>query len=56
MDATGSSHEGWMTIVPLTVLVLIVIYIVGGPVAFVNTISHWGTELLDGIVRWIRFL
>ncbi len=56
MDATGSSHEGWMTIVPLAVLVLIAIYIVGGPVAFVNTISYWGTELFDGIVRWINYL
>jgi hypothetical protein len=45
-----------MTIVPLTVLVLIVIYIVGGPVAFVSTISDWGAELFDGIVRWIKYL
>jgi hypothetical protein len=56
MDATGSSHEGWMTAVPLAVLVMIVTYVVGGPVAFVNTITYWGSELIDALVSWLKYL
>lgn len=56
MDASGSSHEGWMTVLPVTVLVLIVMYIVGGPVAFVNVVSHWATEFIGAVTTWIRYL
>jgi hypothetical protein len=56
MDATGSSHEGWMTAVPLAVLVLIVVYVVGGPVAFVNTIAYWTSELVGAATNWINYL
>lgn len=56
MDATGSSHEGWMTAVPMAVLLLIVVYVVGGPVAFVNTIAYWTTELADAVTNWIKYL
>ncbi len=41
MDVSGTSHEGWMMFVPLTVLVLIVVYVLGGPAAFMNTVSNW---------------
>jgi hypothetical protein len=56
MDASGSSHEGWMTALPVTVLVLIVMYVVGGPVAFVNTVSYWATEFIGAVVSWIKYL
>ena len=56
MDVTGSSHEGWMTVVPLIVLVLIVTYVVGGPVAFVNMIGGWATDLFNAVTSWIKYL
>jgi hypothetical protein len=56
MDVTGSSYEGWMTVVPLVVLVLIVTYVVGGPVAFVNMIGYWFTDLFDAVTSWIKYL
>lgn len=45
-----------MTFVPLTVLVLIVVYALGGPVAFVNTLSIWVVDILSGGARWLRQL
>ena len=56
MDASGSSHEGWMTFLPLTVLMLIVIYVAGGPVAFVNTVSYWAIEFIGAVTTWIKYL
>lgn len=56
MDASGSSHEGWMTFVPLGVLLLVVIYIVGGPVAFVNTVSYWAEEVVSAVAGWVKYL
>ncbi|MEO7133760.1 MAG: hypothetical protein ABI024_06025 [Vicinamibacterales bacterium] len=56
MDASGSSHEGWMTVLPVGVLVLIVMYVVGGPVAFVNTVSYWAVEFSGAVVSWIKYL
>ena len=56
MDVSGSPHEGWMTFVPLTVLVLIVVYVVGGPVAFVNTVSYWATEVVASVANWVKYL
>lgn len=56
MDTSGSSHEGWMIVVPLTVLVLIVMYVFGGPVAFVNTVSYWATDFVGTVASWIKHL
>jgi len=54
MDTSGSTHEGWMTFIPMAVLIFIVIVVLGGPAAFVRTISGWGTDLYSyasGVIR-----
>ena len=56
MEVSGAPHEGWMTLVPLTVLVLIIVYVLGGPVAFVNTLSSWVVDILSGGANWLRQL
>jgi hypothetical protein len=45
-----------MTFVPLTVLVLIIVYVLGGPTAFMNTLSSWVVEILSGAAQWLRQL
>jgi hypothetical protein len=56
MDVSGTSHEGWMMFVPLTVLVLIVVYVLGGPAAFMNTVSNWAMDGVSTIAHWLRQL
>ena len=45
-----------MLFVPLTVLVLIIIYVLGGPVAFVNTVSNWTVDVLTSVGQWLKHL
>ena len=54
MDISGKSHEGWMTVIPVTVFLLVVVVALGGPAAFVNTVSLWVTDLLTTIVAWVK--
>lgn len=54
MDISGRPHEGWMTIIPVTVFFLIVIVVLGGPVGFVNTLSYWATDLVNYIAGWVK--
>ena len=56
MDISGKPHEGWMTVIPVTVFLLIVIVLLGGPVAFVNTLSLWVADLLNAVAAWVRNL
>jgi len=56
MEVSGTPHEGWMTFVPLTVLLLIVIYVMGGPVPFVNTLSYWAADAVGVVTSWLRYL
>jgi hypothetical protein len=56
MEISGAPHEGWMIFVPLSVLVLIIVYVLGGPVAFVNTLSNWVVDILNGGLQWLRHL
>ena len=56
MDISGKPHEGWMTVIPGTVFLLIVIVLLGGPVAFVNTLSLWVGDLLNAVAAWVRNL
>lgn len=55
MDTSGRPHEGWMTIIPLTVFVLITVIVLGGPVGFVNTLSYWATDLIAYIAAWLKY-
>ena len=54
MDTSGRPHEGWMTIIPVTVFIVIVIVVLGGPVGFVNTIGLWTTDILTYITAWLK--
>ena len=54
MEISGRPHEGWMSFVPLTVLILFIVVALGGPVAFVNTLSLWVTDLASYVVGWIK--
>jgi len=54
MDVSGKGREGWMTTIPLTVFVLFVIAAMGGPTAFVNTVTAWISDLAHYVVAWIN--
>lgn len=54
MDTSGKPHEGWMTVIPVTVFLLVVIVLLGGPTAFVNTLSLWVGDLLNSVAAWVR--
>jgi hypothetical protein len=56
MDASGSPREGWMTFIPLTVLLFIVVYVMGGPVQFVNVVGYWIVDTATMFVNWMKHL
>ena len=56
MDTSGRPHEGWMTVIPVTVLLFFVIAALGGPTNFVNTLSHWAGDIASFIAGWLRDL
>jgi hypothetical protein len=56
MDISGKPHEGWMTVIPVSVFLLIVIVALGGPVAFVNTLSLWVSDVLTASASWLKNL
>lgn len=45
-----------MAFVPLVVLVLIVMYVLGGPLHFINLVTQWSTDVASSVVRWVRHL
>jgi len=45
-----------MTVIPVSVFLLIVIVALGGPVAFVNTLSLWVADLLTAAASWLKNL
>lgn len=51
---SGRSREGFMTLIPLTVLLFIVIVALGGPESFVNTVASFATDAIASGARWIR--
>ena len=55
-EISGKPNEGWMTLVPVTVLVLVVVIALGGPEAFVNTLSSWATDLVGYSAGWLKHL
>ncbi len=56
MDVSGKPHEGWMATIPLIVLMLFVIGAMGGPVAFINTLTIWASDIATYVVGWVRHL
>ena len=56
MEVSGKPTEGWMTFVPLTVFVFVVVVALGGPVASMNTISSWVMDIVGYLFGWVRHL
>jgi hypothetical protein len=56
MDVSGKPHEGWMTLVPLVVLVGIVMIALGGPVEFMNTVTGWMGDAGEYLHRLLKSL
>ena len=54
MRTSGQSHEGWMALIPLSVLLFIVMVALGGPDAFVSTVTSFATDAIAYTARWIR--
>lgn len=56
MDTSGSTREGWMTFIPVTVLLFIVMYVMGGPAQFVNLVAQWSADVINSVFSWIKHL
>ena len=56
METQGRPTERWMTLIPLSVFVFIVVIVLGGPDDFVRTIGQWTGDMLSGFTRWLRQL
>ena len=56
METQGRPTEKWMTLIPLTVFVFIVVIALGGPDGFVRTVGSWTSDLLGFFWRWLREL
>jgi hypothetical protein len=54
MQTSGQSHEGWMSLIPLSVLLFIVMVALGGPDAFVNTVASFATDAITYTARWVK--
>ena len=53
-STSGQAHEGWMALIPLSVLLFIVMVALGGPEAFVNTAASFATDAMNYTASWIR--
>ena len=56
MRTSGQSHEGWMALIPLSVLFFIVMIALGGPEAFVRTVTTFAADAITVISGWIKSL
>ena len=56
MQISGKTHEGWMTVVPLSVFAFVVIVALGGPSAFVNVVSLWLVDVFTYVAHWLKGL
>jgi len=56
MQTSGKATEGWMTIIPLSVFVFVVIVAMGGPTAFVNVVSMWVVDIVGYLAHWLKDL
>ena len=56
MESAGRPTEKWMTIVPLSVFILVVVFWLGGPADFVRTVGNWTNDIVAFVMRWLREL
>lgn len=52
MRTSGAGREGWMTAVPLGVLVLVATYIAGGPHDLLRIMER----TMEAVVQWVSEL
>jgi hypothetical protein len=52
MRTSGEGREGWMTAIPLAILVLFAMIIAGGPGELLDTMEH----SLEKMVKWVSDL
>ena len=56
MDTSGKPREGWMTVIPVSVAVFLVVVAMGGPNNFLRTISLWGEDVIKTVGTWFKHL
>ena len=56
MQISGKGREGWMTVIPLSVLLFTVMVALGGPSAFMSIVSLWVVDVFDYVTRWLKYL
>jgi hypothetical protein len=56
MNTSGKPREGWMTVIPVSVFIFIVVIVLGGPVNFFRTIALWGEDVIKAVGTWIKHL
>ena len=56
MQTSGKPTEGFMTLVPLTIIVVVVIFALGGPTEFMRDVTGWMRDLSGFLGRWVRTL
>ena len=54
MRTSGESHEGWMALIPLSVLLFIVMVAFGGPETFANIVASFAIDAVNSTASWIR--
>lgn len=56
MDTSGRPREGWMTMVPLAVLIAFVMLALGGPVSFMTVVTNWASDVIEAVMRFFKHL
>ena len=56
MRTSGQSHDGWMSLIPLSVLVFVVMIAVGGPEAFARLFMSYANDAVAYAATWVRHL
>jgi hypothetical protein len=56
MQISGRVREGWMTVIPLSVLLFIVIVAFGGPSVFMSIVRLWVVDALAYVAQWLKNL
>jgi hypothetical protein len=56
MRTSEQSHDNWMSLIPLSVLILFVMVEAGGPEAFFNLVTSFTADALALTASWLRHL
>jgi hypothetical protein len=56
MNTSGKPREGWMTVVPVSVFIFVVVVALGGPNNFFRTIALWGEDVMKAVGTFFKQL